>query len=94
MTFAAIAAERNAMRILIRRIGNSRGMIIPNAMLQQLGLEGEADVDIVDGALIVRAPAKPARTGWADASKDIATQGDDALVWPELDNANDQDLTW
>jgi antitoxin MazE len=51
------------MRILIRRIGNSRGMIIPTTMLQQVGLESEGEVSVEDGALVVRVPAKPVRSG-------------------------------
>ncbi len=82
------------MRIAIRRIGNSRGMIIPTPLLAQLGLETEAEISIVDGALIVRAPAKPTRYGWAEASKKLALVGDDALVMPEFSNANDVELTW
>lgn len=82
------------MRIAIRRIGNSRGMIIPTSMLAQLGLETEADVSIVDGALVVRAPAKPTRCGWAEASKYLALVGDDALVMPEFANAVDAELAW
>lgn len=84
------------MRIAIRRIGNSKGMIIPTAMLQQVGLEAEAeaDVSVEDGALVVRAPAKPVRSGWAEASKEIARHGDDALVMPEFGNGDDEELEW
>jgi antitoxin MazE len=82
------------MRILIRRIGNSKGMIIPAAMLQQVGLESEADVSIEDGALVVRAPAKPVRHGWARASEELATYGDDALLLPDFGNADDDELQW
>ena len=69
-------------------------MIIPASLLAQLGLETEADVSIVDGALIVRAPAKPTRCGWADASKKLALIGDDARVMPEFSNAIDAKATW
>lgn len=84
------------MRIAIRRIGNSKGMIIPTAMLQQVGLEAEAeaDVSVEDGALVVRAPAKPVRSGWAEASEEIARHGDDALVMPEFGNGDDEELEW
>lgn len=88
------AAKGNAMRIVIRRIGNSKGMIIPAAMLQQIGLESEAEVSIEDGALVVRAPAKPVRDGWAQASEDLTKHGDDALLLPEFGNADDEDLQW
>ena len=34
------------------------------------------------------------REGWAEASKRLATEGDDALVWPEFANEEDDLLTW
>jgi antitoxin MazE len=82
------------MLIAIRRIGNSKGIIIPTSILAQLGLETEADISVVDGAMIVRVPAKPNRSGWADASKAIALAGDAALVMPEYANADDAVLSW
>ncbi|PWF47824.1 AbrB/MazE/SpoVT family DNA-binding domain-containing protein [Massilia glaciei] len=82
------------MRIAIRRIGNSKGMIIPTSMLQQLGLDTEAEVSIQDGALIVRAPSKPVRSGWAEASEELAKHGDDALVMPDFSNVDDAELQW
>lgn len=82
------------MLIAIRRIGNSKGIIIPTSILAQLGLETEADVSVVDGAMVLRLPAKPNRSGWADASKAIALAGDDALVMPEYANADDAVLSW
>ncbi|MEJ7806429.1 MAG: AbrB/MazE/SpoVT family DNA-binding domain-containing protein [Telluria sp.] len=82
------------MRIAIRRIGNSKGMIIPTAMLQQAGLDLEADVSVEDGALVVRAPNKTVRTGWAQASAELAKHGDDAPVMPDIANEADEDLAW
>lgn len=82
------------MRIAIRRIGNSKGMIIPTPLLAQLGLDTEAEVSVEGGALIVRAPAKPVRSGWAEASKELARLDDDALLMPEFANAGDAELAW
>lgn len=82
------------MRIAIRRVGNSRGMIIPTAMLAQVGLEAEAEVSVEDGALVVRPPAKSVRAGWAAASQAIAAAGDDKLVMPEIVNEGDAELVW
>ncbi len=82
------------MKIAIRRIGNSKGMIIPTAILVQLGLEDEAEVTVNDDTLIVRAPKKAVRSGWAEASKALAAAGDDALVMPEFPNADDAELKW
>lgn len=82
------------MRIAIRRVGNSKGIIIPTAMLAQVGLETEAEVSIVDGALVVRAPSKSVRTGWAAASMALAEAGDDKLLLPEFANEGDAELKW
>lgn len=82
------------MKIAIRRIGNSRGMIIPTPVLAQLGLEDEAEVTIKDGAMIVRAAKSGPRAGWAAASKALAAEGDDGLVMPEFANADDAELAW
>jgi antitoxin MazE len=82
------------MRIAIRRIGNSRGMIIPASLLEQLGLHSEADVSVEDGALVVRAPAKPIRSGWAETSKNLHVLGDDSLLMPDFANAADAELEW
>jgi len=82
------------MKIAIRRIGNSKGVIIPTAILSQLGLENEADLSVKDGALVIRPPKKEARAGWSEASKQLAVSGDDILVMPEFANSGDADLRW
>jgi len=85
-----------AVHVSIRRIGNSRGVVIPKPVLAQLGLSGEAvaEMAVERGALVLRRPARPARAGWAEASRKIAEAGDDALVMGEFGNAADEDLMW
>jgi antitoxin MazE len=82
------------MRIVIRRIGNSKGIIIPNAMLAQLGLDQDAEVSVENGAIVIRAPARPVREGWAEACKELADAGEDALLTPEFPNEGDAELEW
>ncbi|MSQ70854.1 MAG: AbrB/MazE/SpoVT family DNA-binding domain-containing protein [Betaproteobacteria bacterium] len=82
------------MKIAIRKMGNSHGIIIPKPVLTQLGLESEAEMSIERDAIVLRRPRKVVREGWADASKVIAASGDDGLVWPEFGNAADSELAW
>jgi len=82
------------MRIAIRRIGNSKGMILPTPLLAQVGLQDEAEVSVEDGAIVIRPPAQPVRNGWAEASKELAEAGDDGLVLPEFGNADDEANSW
>jgi antitoxin MazE len=84
------------MHVSIRQIGNSQGVVIPKPVLTQLGLSAEAgaEMTIEGGALVLRRPASPVRTGWAEAARKIADAGDDALVMGEFGNAADAELTW
>jgi antitoxin MazE len=85
-----------AVHVSIRRIGNSQGVVIPKPVLAQLGLIGEvgAEMTIEGGALVLRRPASPPRTGWVEAAKKIAEADDDALVMGEFGNAAELELAW
>jgi antitoxin MazE len=85
-----------AVHVSIRQIGNSQGIVIPKPVLAQLGLDSKAgaEMTIEDGALVLRRPASPARTGWADAARRIAAAGDDELVMGEFGNEEDPELVW
>jgi antitoxin MazE len=78
----------------IRRVGNSRGIIIPKPMLKEAGLESEAEIALERGTIVLRKPRRNPREGWAEASRKIARAGDDRLVWPEFGNQDDGYLKW
>jgi antitoxin MazE len=82
------------MQVTIRRMGNSQGVLIPKPLLEQLGLEGHAEMMIEGDALVLR-PARPiVRSGWAEASRRIAAAGEDALALPEFPNEEDKNWVW
>jgi antitoxin MazE len=91
-----IVITMKAMHVSIRRIGNSQGVVIPKPVLAQLGLDSNAgaEMTIEDGALVLRRPSSPARTGWAEAARKIAQAGDDGLIMGEFGNAEDSELVW
>ena len=75
-------------------MGNSQGVLIPKPVLAQVGLEGEADMVIENGAIVLRKPRRTVRIGWAEASSALAEASDDALAWPEFGNEADKQLKW
>jgi antitoxin MazE len=91
-----IVITMRVAHVSIRQIGNSQGIVIPKPVLAQLGLDSKAgaEMTIEDGALVLRRPASPARTGWADAARRIAEAGDDELAMGEFGNAEDSELVW
>jgi antitoxin MazE len=66
------------MKTTLIPIGNSRGVRIPKPFIEKCGLEGELEIDIADGAVLIRSQRK-ARAGWAEAFKQMAREGDDKL---------------
>jgi antitoxin MazE len=78
----------------IRKLGNSRGVLIPKPLLKQAGLEDQAEILVEGNTLVLRKPKKTPRQGWAEASKQIAARGEDALVLGDFDNEADADWTW
>ncbi len=82
------------MKALIRRWGNSQGVIIPKPILVQLGLEAEVEMTIENGAIVLSRPKPKVREGWADDSKMIAVMGDDKQELSEFGNEFDKEWAW
>lgn len=60
------------MQVTLRKIGNSRGVIIPSPIIEQLHLDNTLEMFVQDGVLHLK-PANQLRKGWFDgydASKD------------------------
>jgi antitoxin MazE len=77
------------MRARIVRIGNSRGLRIPKALLEASGIRETVDLSVEDGRLIVR-PVRSVREGWAEAARAMADRRDDRLLDPETPTTFDE----
>lgn len=84
------------MRAAVRKLGNSSGVIIPKSLLAEAGMAAGDAVDMIleEGRIVLALVERRPRTGWAEASKILAEAGDDALVWPEFANTDDETLDW
>jgi len=83
-----------ATRTRIVPIGNSRGIRVPRALLEQAELPEEVELHAQPGRLIVRAARRP-RAGWAEAAKTMRERGDDGLLDEALSTRFDEDeWTW
>jgi antitoxin MazE len=76
------------MQTRLRKIGNSRGIIIPAPFLTACGINSDVELRIDGKALILESPKKP-RPGWfADTGTDDPALNDAAL-WDAVDVAED-----
>ena len=75
------------MRTTLRKIGNSRGILIPASFLAQFDITDEVELRL-EGARIVIEPVKPSRAGWFDGYR----PEEDEDAWPEteLDTDNEE----
>ena len=82
------------MQVKIRRLGNSRGILIPKPLLKQVGFSDQVEMQVEGNTLVLRKPETAVRVGWAEASKRISAGRDDSLVLPEFANEADSELRW
>lgn len=84
------------MRVALRRMGNSSGVIIPKPLLKEIGAQPGGDVEMVveDGRIVIAPAARRPREGWSEAAQALAEVGDDQLSWPEFGNEDDESLAW
>jgi len=54
------------MRVAIRQIGNSKGLIIPASFLAEAGLQNEVEMSLDNHSIIITAVKKELRKGWFD----------------------------
>ena len=66
------------MHASLVRIGNSRGVRLPKNVIEAAGLQDDLDLEVRDGAVIIR-NAATARSGWAEAAAACHAAGEDDL---------------
>ncbi|HET6469457.1 MAG TPA: AbrB/MazE/SpoVT family DNA-binding domain-containing protein [Geminicoccaceae bacterium] len=83
------------MKVQLVRIGNSRGVRIPKAIIEQCGFAGTVEMT-VEGSRLVLAPVENPREGWEEAFAAAAAAGE-MPPEPENDFPNEWDereWTW
>ena len=78
-------------------MGNSVGMIVPKAILQEIGAGAGTAMDMcVEDGRVVATPVRKVREGWAeDAARIAALKEDpDEAAWEALSPDDDGEWTW
>jgi len=82
------------MKADIIAIGNSKGIRIPKALLEQCGFNGSVDIAVEGKNLVIR-PIRKVREGWEEAAKEIAARGEDKLEdWDFPNDADEDEWVW
>ena len=72
------------MRTRLIKIGNSRGVRLPEALIEQAGLRHELELEVREGEVVIR-PAEEVRRGWSNAAAACREAEEDCLPdWDAL----------
>ena len=85
------------MQTALRKMGNSTGMILPRAILGEIGITIGAAMDLrVEDGKLIATPIRKAREGWAEAAAAIADaeEDPDEIAWAAFGNESDEELEW
>lgn len=74
-------------------IGNSRGIRIPKAVLDQCNMAEAVELAVKGQQIIVSPVREQPRKGWREAAQKMAAIGDDELLIPDA-FADEVDVEW
>lgn len=81
------------MRTALRKMGNSTGMIVPKAILTEIGARAGAAFELsVKEGKIIAAPVPGVRAGWSEAAAALAEEP--PSDWTGFGNDEDAELAW
>ena len=66
-------------RARLVKIGKSRGICLPQVLLDQVELDEEVELEVQDGQVVVRPVPRP-RRGWERQFDGMTARGDDRLL--------------
>ncbi len=85
------------MQTTLRKMGNSVGMIVPSALLKELGAGAGTTMDVrVEAGTVVATPQRRPREGWEEDAARIGAEPmtDEERDWLAFGNEGDDELVW
>lgn len=81
------------MKAKLIPIGNSRGVRLPKAVLEQCNFGDEVDLSVRGGTVVI-APARRPREGWEETFRSAAVNEDDERLMPDSMTSDWDDTEW
>jgi Growth regulator len=71
------------MLVAVIPVGNSKGIRLPKAILDQLDIEDSLDLEVENHQIILKPVIKNPRKGWAEAFEKMHERRDDSMILEE-----------
>ena len=82
------------MKIGIIKVGNSKGIRIPKALLDACEIGDAVELEVIEGKLVL-SPLKNPREGWEESFKADPPDQDEGLLLGEFTNEfDDEEWEW
>jgi antitoxin MazE len=81
------------MILSVVKIGNSRGIRLPKALLEQCRIRDRVNVEVT-GQRITLQPIQKAREGWDEQMMLMHQRGEDGLLVPEALDSEFKEWEW
>jgi len=89
------------MLTAVRKVGNSRGVLIPAAFLVSCQIEDQVDMQLQDGQIVIRPVKRPLREGWFKPPEATTTptqnpsdEAAETQIWDAASTADDSEWVW
>lgn len=82
------------MLVSVVAIGNSKGIRIPKAVLDQLHISDKVDMEIENQQIVLKPVKEKPRAGWDAAFKNMHKENDDILLIPEAPEQDGFQWEW
>lgn len=82
------------MLVSIVPIGNSKGIRIPKAILEQCNIGDQMELEVTDGRIVLEPIHETPRSGWNEAFQELAAHGEDTLLISDEIDIDMDDWEW
>jgi antitoxin MazE len=82
------------MLVSVIPIGNSKGIRLPKAILEQLNIQDQLDLEVEDKQLVLKPVSRKPREGWEAALKEMSSSHEDAMILPDSGDAEVFEWDW
>lgn len=82
------------MLVSLVPIDNSKGIRIPNNILQQLDIEEKVELEVHNNEILLRPVKRKPREGWSEAFIRMRENGDDTLLIQNIEEKENFQWEW
>ncbi len=82
------------MLLSVVPIGNSKGIRIPKAILEQCNIRDKIELEVENGRIILESVRDSPRLGWDEKFREMAANTDDNLLIPDSIDIEMDDWEW